>query len=164
MAFEGEYDDFKPQTKPRRGPITTWDSNPLFTFFAQFGSGFLLVLQWGLALAVIPMILPLMPPTGPVDPIGFYTMILFVPVGAFQLYLGYRLYNRIPNTLRLSVASAILVIAMSVTIIITGFMTGTNTDISLPAIQIGINAVLAILANLNDVKEHFERGRTIQQF
>lgn len=70
MAFEGEFEHPQQPSKPRNGPITTWESTSLFTFLAQFGSGFILLLQWGIALAILPLIISLMPPTGPVDPIG----------------------------------------------------------------------------------------------
>lgn len=83
-------------------------------------------------------------------------MVLFVPLGAFQLYLAYRLYNRKPNTLNLSFISAILVIVMSVVIIITGVVTGTLAGVQLPAAQIGVNVVLAYLTKLTDVNDHFE--------
>ncbi|MHA1944267.1 MAG: hypothetical protein ACW96M_07715 [Candidatus Thorarchaeota archaeon] len=156
MAFpEDAYS--QPQIGPRDGPITTWDSNPLFTLLAQFGAGFILVLEWGIALAVLPMILPLMPPTGPIDPIGTVIMMLFVPVGVFQLYLSYRLYRREPNTLNFSFITSILVIVMTGIIIVSGIMTGTLSNFALPAIQIGINLALLYLTKLNDVVNHFER-------
>ncbi|MGY5864057.1 MAG: hypothetical protein RTV41_05600 [Candidatus Thorarchaeota archaeon] len=156
MAFDDEYTQPQPQVRSGTGPITTWDTNPLFTLLAQFGSGFLLVMQWGIALVVLPMILPLMPPTGPVDPIGFVVMILFFPLGLFQLYLAYRLYNRVSNTLNLSFITAVLIAILSVTIIITGISTGTLAQIQLPAIQIGVNVIIAYLSKLQDVADHFE--------
>ena len=164
MAFEGEYGEYQPEGKPRDGPITTWDTNPLFTFFALFASGFLLLIEWGIALIALPYILQFMPPTGPPDPIGIVVMMLFVPVGALQVYLAYRLYKRTPNTLNVAFFSAVLVIIMSVTIIITGFLTGTSTDPTLPAIQIGVNGILAYLSRLYDVKEHFGDSSSFQQF
>ncbi len=163
MAFDGEFEEHQPERKPRDGPITSWDTNPLFTFLAQIGSAILLLVEWGIALAVLPLIISLMPPTGPVDPIGFVIMILFVPVGAFQMFLGYRLYKRVPNTLKLSFIVAIWVILMSMTIIITGFLTGTGGAIQLPMIQIGVNVVLAYLSRLNDVREHFDGPGAFQQ-
>jgi hypothetical protein len=156
MAFEGEYDDFQPEKKPKYGPITSWDSNPLFTFFAQIASALILLIEWGIALAMLPLFIAYMPPTGPVDPVGVVIMTLFVPLGAFQMYLGYRLYKRVPNTLKLAFIGAIWVILMSVTIIITSFLTGTGASIQLPVIQIAVNVVLVYLSRLNDVKEHFD--------
>ena len=113
-------------------------------------------MQWGIALVVLPMIISFMPPTGPVDPIGFVVMILFFPLGLFQLYLAYRLYNRVPNTLNLSFITAVLIAILSVTIIITGTATGTLAGIQLPAIQIGVNVIIAYLTKLQDVADHFE--------
>jgi hypothetical protein len=163
MAFEGEYEDFQTQKRPTDGPISSWDTNPLFTFFAQIASGLILLIEWGIALAFLPFILQLMPPTGPPNPVGLIVMVLFVPVGVFQIYLGYRLYRRTPNTTRLSFMSALWVIIMSVTLVVTGFATGTMSDISLPAVQIGANVVLTYLSRLNDVKEHFDGIRTFQE-
>jgi hypothetical protein len=161
VAFEGEYTDFQQESKPSSA-ITTWDTNPLFTFFAQIASGFILLVEWGIALVFLPFILQFVPPTGPPNPVGMVVMVLFVPVGILQLYLGYRLYKRIPNTTRLSLISALWVIIMSVTLVITGYATGTLSDISLPAVQIGANVVLAYLATLRDVKEHFDGAASNQ--
>lgn len=158
MAFEDEYTQPQKPVSTGRGPITTWDTNPLFTLLSQFGSGFILVMQWGIALAVLPMIISLMPPTGPVDPIGFVVMIFFFPLGLFQLYLAYRLYNRVPNTLNLSFITAVLIAILSVTLIITGTATGTLAGIQLPAIQIGVNVIIAYLTKLQDVADHFENN------
>ncbi|MFW9769046.1 MAG: hypothetical protein ACFFEM_09520, partial [Candidatus Thorarchaeota archaeon] len=65
MAFEGEYGDFQTEKKPTSGAITTWDTNPLFTFFVQLVSGLILLVEWGIALAFIPYILQFAPVTGP---------------------------------------------------------------------------------------------------
>ncbi|MHA2025088.1 MAG: hypothetical protein ACW98U_04220 [Candidatus Thorarchaeota archaeon] len=156
MAFEDEYTERQPQFSSTKGPITTWDTNPLFTLLAQLGSGILLLMQWGLALLVLPLIISFMPPTGPVDPIGITVMLFFAPLGAFQLYLAYRLYNRAANTLNLAFITAIVIVILSVTVIITSLATGTLAGIQLPAIQIGINVIIAYLTKLQEVSDHFD--------
>ncbi len=156
MAFEDEYEAPRPPTKIRGGPITSWDSSPLFTLLVQFGSGFLLVMQWGVALALLPLIIEMMPPTGPVDPIGSFVMILFFPLGLVQLYLAYRLYNMVPGTLKIAFVVAIWIIIMSGIIIVTSILAATQASFQLPVVQIGINVVLAYLTQLRDVTEHFD--------
>lgn len=150
------------QPRPYQGhssPLMQFESSSLFAMLLQIGAGVITLITFGPSLFIV---LPLLStvPGGPVNPIGFYSLIALIPTALVQLYYGYRLYKRMPSTVTISIVSDLLAFALYLANLVSSIMTGTLS--SLPQMYIGfigINLVAVILLLTSSSRNTFERSK-----
>ncbi|MFW9788168.1 MAG: hypothetical protein ACFFE2_12110 [Candidatus Thorarchaeota archaeon] len=152
-------DEPDPTPKPQAyhsSPLMQFESSALFAMILQIAAGAITILMFGPALIILLPLFSLMP-EGPVNPVGFYSLLLLIPISIVQLYMGYRLFKKIPNTVTISVISDLLAFALYVASLVSSIM--TDTLASSPQIYIGvigINLCAAILLLLPSSRDTFE--------
>ena len=155
-------DEPDPQPRPYQGhssPLMQFESSALFAMVLQIGTGVITLITFGPSLFIV---LPLLStvPRGPVNPIGFYSLIALIPTSLVQLYYGYRLYKRMPSTVTISIGSDLLAFTLYLVNLVSSIVTGTLS--SLPQMYIGfigINLVAVILLLTSSSRNTFERSK-----
>ena len=157
MAFPEDTEPRKAPAAQYANPMMAYDTATLFALLLQFGTAVMSLITWGPALAVVPLIISEMPPTGPVNPIGFYLMIAMVPLALVQLYFAWRLFKKESGCVTGSLLSDLWALIFYVLILVSSVMTDTLADSPQMFIgYIGVNAILVILFLMPSVKSQFE--------
>lgn len=154
MAFE------EPESTPTpssSSQIMQYDTNSLMALLFQFCAGVITTMTFAPAvLLLLPLLISI--PGGPVNLVGTISLVLLVPVGLIQIYFGYRLYNKIPNTIPTAIISDVVAFSLYIVSLISSIL--TNTLSSSPQMYIallGINLVAVVLLRMPSVRNTFER-------
>ena len=157
----------EPNSQPRSyqssgSPLMQFESSAMFAMLLQIGAGVITLMTFGPSIFIV---LPLLSsvPGGPVNPIGFYSLIALVPTSLVQIYYGYRLYKRIPSTVTISIILDLLAFALYLASLVSSIVTDTLT--SLPQMYIafiGINLVAVILLLTPSARNTFEGSKWVQ--
>ena len=134
-----------------------YDTNSLMALLCQFCAGVITIMTFAPAvLLLLPLLISI--PGGPVNLVGTISLVLLVPVGLFQIYFGYRLYKKIPNTIPTAIISDVVAFSLYLVSLISSIL--TNTLSSSPQMYIallGINLVAVVLLRMPSVRSTFER-------
>lgn len=158
MAFPEDSDYGRPrEVKSHSKSITEYETSALFALLLQFGTAIMTLTAFGPTLALIPLLISEMPATGPVNPIGFYSIIVLVPVGLVQLYAAYSLYKRNPSCIMHSWISDLIALTLYCALFISSIMTDTLSSVQMFVAYIGINLVLVVLLRMPEVIHTYEK-------
>lgn len=153
MAFE------EPESTPTASSssqIMQYDTNSLMALLFQFCAGVITIMMFAPAvLLLLPLLISL--PGGPVNLAGTISLVVLVPVGLIQIYFGYRLYKKIPNTIPTAIISDIVAFSLYIVSLVSSILTDTlSSSPQLYIALLGINLVAVILLRMPSVRNTFE--------